>query len=113
MHYVKQTLENTIYSTGFAVIESKNTNLLNTLYLYYLFMFSSNLMQQIEIAMPKGQYPSINDKDIKNFEISLPSISEQEKIVTEIEKLELQIAENQKIIDESKAKKNEVLRRYL
>lgn len=111
--YIEKEKENTIFSTGFAVIRSNNNQKLISKYLYYLFMYNNNLMEQIKVAMPKGQYPSINEDDIKNFKIPVPPLSEQQKIVAKIEKLEKQIAEAQTIIDNSKQQKQEILDKYL
>ena len=111
--YIDNELENTIYSTGFAIIRSTDENKLLSKFLYYLFMYNDNLMEQMKAAMPKGQYPSINDKDIRNFSIPIPPIKEQEKIVSQIEELEKQIAEARNIIDNSKQQKQAILDKYL
>lgn len=111
--YLDKEYKNTIYSTGFAIIRSNDENKLLSKFLYYLFMYNNNLMEQIKEAMPKGQYPSINDKDIKNFTIPVPPLSAQQEIVSQIEELEKQIDEVQKAIDESVELKNEVLKKYL
>ena len=52
-------------------------------------------------------------KTIANIKIPVPSLSEQQKIVAQIEKLEKQIAEAQVIIDNSKQQKQEILDKYL
>lgn len=111
--YIENEIENTIYSTGFAIIRSINENKLLSKYLYYLFMYNENLMEQMKAAMPKGQYPSINDKDIRNFTIPIPPIKEQEKIVSQIEEFEKQIAEAQRVIDNSKQQKQVIFDKYL
>lgn len=49
----------------------------------------------------------------EKLDIPLPSIKEQQKIVAEIEKLEVQINEAQKIIDNACKLKNEILKKYL
>lgn len=111
--YLDKEYENTIYSTGFAIIRSNDENKLLSKFLYYLFMYNNNLMEQMKEAMPKGQYPSINDKDIKNFIIPVPPLSAQQEIVAQIEELEKQIDEAQKAIDVSAELKNAVLKKYL
>lgn len=111
--YLEKEYNNTIYSTGFAIIRSNDESKLLGKYLYYLFMYHNKLMEQMKEAMPKGQYPSINDKDIRNFTIPVPPISEQQKIVAQIEELEKQIAEAQAAIDASKQQKQEILDKYL
>ncbi|KAA6330199.1 hypothetical protein EZS27_021062, partial [termite gut metagenome] len=49
----------------------------------------------------------------EQLEIPVPTLSEQQKIVSEIEKTETQIAEAQKIIDSIPELKNGVLKKYL
>lgn len=111
--YIDKELENTIYSTGFAIIRSKDKERLLSKFLYYLFMYNDNLMEQMKSAMPKGQYPSINDENIRNFTIPVPDIEEQKKIVAEILPLEAEIERLQKEIEEIPAKKQAILDKYL
>jgi restriction endonuclease S subunit len=56
---------------------------------------------------------NINGTLLKNYEIPVPPIKEQEKIVAQIEELEKQIAEAQKVIDNSKQQKQAILDKYL
>ena len=56
---------------------------------------------------------NINGTLLKNYEIPVPPIKEQEKIVAQIEELEKQIAEAQSIIDNSKQQKQAILDKYL
>jgi restriction endonuclease S subunit len=76
-------------------------------------MFSDNLMKQMESAMPKASYPSINKEDIDNFTIPLPPLPEQQKIVFEIEKIETEIADFEKLLAEIPQEKEAVLKKYL
>ncbi len=48
-----------------------------------------------------------------DYKIPVPPLSTQATLVSEIEKLELQITENQGVINDAKAKKEGVLKRYL
>jgi len=57
--------------------------------------------------------PGLNRNDAYSKVIPLPPLSEQKKIVSQIEKIEVKIAEAQKIIDAIPAQKNEVLKKYL
>lgn len=111
--YIDKELENTIYSTGFAIIRSKDKEKLLSKFLYYLFMYNDNLMEQMKSAMPKGQYPSINDENIRNFTIPVPDIEEQKKIVAKVLSMEAEIKRLQKEIDEIPAKKQAILDKYL
>ncbi len=102
-----------IYSTGFAILQSKDENELHNKVIYYSFMYSSNLMREMENTMHGGSYPSLNKNDIKNFKIPVPPIKEQEKLVKQIEKLEQIIITEQLMIDSSVDNKKAVMKKYL
>ena len=76
-------------------------------------MFSDDLMEQMEVAMPKAAYPSINKNDIDNFRIPMPSIDEQKRIVTQIEALESEITKARNLIENAASEKHIVLDKYL
>ncbi len=86
--YVKDEVENAIYSTGFAILRTKDEKILRSKYLYYLFMYLDVIMAQMKAMMPKGAYPSINADDIKKIRIPLPDYTIQDAIIKEIEKIE-------------------------
>lgn len=111
--YIKNVPDKAVFSTGFALIKSKNEDLYITKFLYFLFMFSDDLMKQMESAMPRAAYPSINREDIDNFRIPMPSIDDQKRIVAQIEALELEITEARTLINTSEKEKQVVLDRYL
>ena len=111
--FIEKEYENTIYSTGFAVLETKSKEVLHDKIIFYSFLYSDNLMKQMENAMPKGLYPSINKSDIENIKIPVPPIEIQNQIVAEIELLEIQIAQNQAVINSSKVAKQQILDKYL
>lgn len=56
---------------------------------------------------------NINGTLLKNYEIPVPPIKDQQKIVSQIEELEKQIAKARSIIDNSKQQKQEILDKYL
>jgi type I restriction enzyme M protein len=60
------------------------------------------------MKMPRG-----DKQHILNYKIPLPSLSEQRKIVSKIEKIETEIVEMQKIINEMPTMKNEIVKKYL
>lgn len=111
--FVENVPDKTIFSTGFALLKSQNEDNYITKLVYYLFMFSSELMKQMEAAMPKSAYPSINKEDIDNFKIPLPPPSEQQKIVAEIEKIEVQINVLENQLAEIPKQKELILKKYL
>lgn len=111
--YIENVPNKTIFSTGFALLRSKNEENYISKLLYYLFMFSDDLMKQMETAMPKTAYPSINKDDIDNFRIPMPSINEQKHIISQIEALELEINNARTTIENAASKKQVILNKYL
>lgn len=111
--YIESVPDKTIFSTGFALLKSKNEDTYISKLLYYLFMYSNDLMKQMETAMPKAAYPSINKEDIDNFKIPLLTIDEQERIVAQIEALELEITKARTLIENAASEKQAILDKYL
>ncbi len=111
--FVKAQPADTIYSTGFAVLKSKDESVILNKMIYLYFMFSEYLMIQMEAAMPKAAYPSINKEDIENFKIPIPKIAEQNKIVKDFEKAENKITEAQNLIEGTAKRKEEIIRKFL
>jgi len=71
-----------IASTGFAVLRSKELILPD--FLYYVICSESSVNQMIS-NMVKGAYPSINNTDVENINITLPPLEVQQEIVAKIE----------------------------
>ena len=111
--FVEKEIENAVYSTGFAVLKSKSTNMLMDKLIYLSFMYSENLMNQMVEAMPKGQYPSINKADIENFQIPVPSLDEQQRIVSAIETYESEISKAKAVMAGCAEKKKNILEKWL
>lgn len=78
-----------VASTGFAVISAKTMVL--SKYVYYM-LYSEPVQIQLASMMGKGAYPSVNQKDVSQIQIPLPSLSIQEDFVAELDSY-------QKIID--------------
>jgi type I restriction enzyme M protein len=70
--------------------------------------FDYEMLAAKGVKMPRG-----DKQHILEFEIPVPPLSEQQRIVSEIEKAEARIAEAQKIMNESVVLKNEVLRKHI
>lgn len=111
--YLDSERPNTIYSTGFAIIRSKDTSKITNKMIYLYFMYSQDLMTQMTNAMPKGAYPSINQSDINNFIMHVPNLDTQNEIIREISVLEAKIAEAQAVINSSAERKQAILDKYL
>ncbi|MCX9024711.1 MAG: restriction endonuclease subunit S [Candidatus Methanoperedens sp.] len=111
--YIERAPSDAIFSTGFAILKSKDENILVTKLLFHYFLHSTDLMKQMQDIMLKAQYPSINKTDIENFLIPLPPIKEQLEIISEINKLEIQISEFKNLLKNTAIEKNVVLKKYL
>lgn len=63
-----------IFSTGFAIIESKK-DLLNN-YFLFSFLFSKKFQDQLSNLLVGSSYPAVNSSDIANLNFDLPPITE-------------------------------------
>jgi len=111
--YIEKEIKYSVFSTGFAILQSKNEQILLNKMIYYIFMFSEHMMQQMIDAMPKGQYPSINKDDIENFMLPVPSLEEQQRIVQEIETYEAAITAAKTVMATCAEKKKMILEKWL
>jgi type I restriction enzyme S subunit len=109
---VNESYYNPIASTGFCVLRTKNTKLLNEYLFYFL---TSQKVQELIVPFIKGaQYPAISDKDLLSIQIPLPdSIDEQKKIISRIkfltDKTNSLVKEIQIKLDNMKALKSSLL----
>lgn len=98
--YVEKEVKDAIYSTGFAVLRPQNENVLNSKYLYYMFMYLDVVMSQIKAMMPKGTYPSINADNIKKIRIPLPKPDIQTSVISSIETIEKKFHNSRMKVDD-------------
>lgn len=109
--YIRESIKDSIFSTGFAIL--KGNERLKSKFIYILFMFSNDLMKQMEEKMPKASYPSINADDIKVFQIPLPPLEAQEKIINAIENIESKIRFLESNLQNLENKNTEILKKAL
>lgn len=111
--FISKVPKDTIFSTGFAIIKSANEKVYLTKLLYYYFMYSSDLMKQMEEKMPKAAYPSINRDDIDNFFIPEIDMKTQQKTLSEIEIIKMKMIALEKKLNDIPTKKDFVLKSFL
>jgi len=111
--FINYQPDNTIYSTGFAVLHSKDEKAILNKMIFLNFMYSDDLMSQMTKAMPKTQYPSINLSDLQKFTITVPPIKKQKKVIQVIEKCEEKIKAAREIINGIAKRKEETIKKYL
>lgn len=110
--YIENEIADSVYSTGFAILKSKDESLLANKMVYYQFMYSDNLMAQMLQDMPKGSYPSINKNNIDNFDI-LVSIDKQKSILVELDECEKKLNDARDFIANASSAKQAILDKYL
>ncbi len=74
-----------IASTGFSVIRPQD--IVSPLWIYYN-LLSERFYNYIELLQMGATYPAVSDKQVMKFEIPIPPIVEQKKIVHELALLE-------------------------
>lgn len=77
--------DNNICSTGFCVLRPKNNMILSKWVFYQL--LSEKYYNFIEPLQSGANYPAVSDKIVKSYIIPLPSLSEQQQIVSELDLL--------------------------
>ena len=99
--YVNRDVSDTIFSTGFFILNSKTKDLTLNKLIYLYFMHYGPLMEQMESTMGQGQYPSINKNDIENFRFPLPKPDNRLKIVSECASVALDAQRARTILSKS------------
>ena len=92
---LKNLPDRAIVSTGFAVLRAKSS--LDPHYLY-LTLGTHAVVSQMTARMGKGSYPSINENDVEQIKVPLPSLEVQKQLVAEAEKEKEIIVFNRKLI---------------
>ena len=110
--FIDEEKTDAVYSTGFAILKSKDKIVLADKMIYYQFMYSDLMMHQMVTAMPQGSYPSINRGDIDAFDI-LVSINNQDEVLRELDDIELKIKKANAILEQIPQYKQAVLDKYL
>ena len=78
---IKKLIENTIASTGFAVLSPKTKT--DTEYLYQ-YLYSINIKKQIYALVVGSNYPAVNSSDVGNLKIVFPENFKERKAIADI-----------------------------
>lgn len=97
-----------VCSTGFFVLRTKK-EVFNNFLFYYL--FTDSFKNKVEKLQRGTSYPAVTDSDIRNHNISYPSLSEQQHIVAKLdalsaETLKLEALYQQKLADLDELKRS-------
>jgi type I restriction enzyme M protein len=99
-------------STEFFVLRVNKTLLLPEILFYILNSKKLRIEAEKNMTGASG-HRRVPQKFLESYKIPILTLKTQQKIVSEIEKIEEEISENQKIIDEAGNTKEEILKRYL
>jgi restriction endonuclease S subunit len=77
------------------------------------FLFSIKGQELLKNIVTGSAQGGINSTNLKNLQIPLPPLATQQQIVSQIEELEKIIDKNNQFINNSKQKKEEILKKYL
>lgn len=83
---IPNSLNGQICSTGYCVIRA-NTNHVLARWLFYM-ISSKTFFEYVNSRQQGAGYPSISDKQIFLFEVPIPPLSEQERIVNILDRFE-------------------------
>lgn len=98
-------------SNDVLVLQTTSENIISK-FIYYLLKQDEYFDYVME--SPKGvKMPRGDKQHIMDYKITLPTLSEQQKIVSEIEKIETKIAELENQIADIPKQKEEILKKYL
>jgi hypothetical protein len=75
--------------------------------------FLKLVVNRLDFTNSGAVIPQLTVPNVKNLKIPVPPIAEQEKLVSQIEKLEQIIAKNQAKIDDAPEKKKAIMKNYL
>ena len=94
--YLENLPSKVLASTGFAVLTAKE-NVLSK-YIFHL-LFTDDMQGQMIGKMDKGSYPSINQSDVEQLQIPLPSLEIQKRLVAGADKEQTIINANKQLIE--------------
>lgn len=88
---VDEKLDGNVCSTGFTTFRIRNNKIEPTFLKYQL--LSNFFINQCMNVVTGGHYPAINDKNMRNLEVTFPPLSEQRRIVTYLDLLQAKVDE--------------------
>ncbi|MDD5463821.1 MAG: restriction endonuclease subunit S [Candidatus Moranbacteria bacterium] len=107
---IDQDLEGSIFSTGFCFL--RPSKLLNSKYLFH-FIISDEFQKLKDLYAGDGIMGGINNYDVKNIEISFPSIVEQKKIAKILNEVSKKTNTAKENIEKNLVNSQELLESYL
>lgn len=108
--YIKNSILDTIASTGFSVISCKKSYCAEFLYHN---LFGHNIESQIYGLVVGSNYPAINSSEVRKLKLPFPPIHEQEKIAEILSTWDSAIEKQEQLIEKKKEFKRGLMQRLL
>lgn len=110
--FYREQIENAVCSTGFAVLRAKH-GIADPGFLY-AHLFGHVVNAQIEKALSGSNYPAINSRDVRLFEMPCPpDLDEQKAIATVLSDMDAEIAALERRRDKTKHIKQGMMQQLL
>ncbi|MDR0873062.1 MAG: restriction endonuclease subunit S, partial [Prevotellaceae bacterium] len=109
--YIDKILPNTSFS-GFTIRVRPNSEKVNSKFLFS-FLRNEQVREKLTKNSSGSNIKSLNQELLSSLAIPLPPLSEQQKIVSEIEKSEMEISELEQQLAEIPSQKELILKKYL
>lgn len=100
-----------ICSTGFCVIRP-NQNIISSDWMFYQF-YNDEFYKYIEPLQKGANYPAVTDKDIMNYNIFVPPLPEQKRIVEQLDSLSQKVRQLEEIYTKQIANCDELKQSFL
>ncbi|GAA0496812.1 restriction endonuclease subunit S [Salinibacillus aidingensis] len=107
---VEDSRENLICSTGFAVLRPKKG--ISARFIYH-YTFSNKFLSQLLRKMVGSNYPAVNNTDVSNALIPIPSFREQQKIAEILTTVNEQIEQTDQLITKTKELQKGLMQKLL
>ena len=108
--YVENDCLDWVCSTGFSVLSPKNDN--DGRFIFYS-VLSKFITKQIETLVVGSNYPAINSTDVKSLLVLRPSLSEQKKIASTLNSIDICIKDKQQKLHQTQSLKKSLMQDLL
>jgi type I restriction enzyme, S subunit len=80
---------NICVSSAFTILDSLDKKIALNKFIFYMLAYNNNFLDYLGKRQKGALYPGCKEKDILRFEIPVPSVSEQERVIDILDKAEI------------------------